>query len=461
MKGQEFAIVDIETAGGNPAAGRGITEIAILIFDGEKITDSYQTLINPETQIPAYITGLTGIDTEMISDSPIFSEIAEEIYMILKDRVFVAHNVSFDYTFLQKALLHQNIHLNTPKLCTVRLSRKAFPGYKSYSLGRLCEHLDIKIEARHRAYGDAKATAIILSKIASSNFNLISEMLRKNNGEAFLPPNISKEKYQQLPEKTGIYYFYDANHKIIYIGKANNIKSRFKSHFSGASKGQQKMEMKNEVHDISWVLTGSEMLAYLLELQEIKRTWPKYNISQKFISQPWGIIQYHDSLGFVRFQVSKVTSSQPSIIQFENHTDAWKFLNDGITEYELCPKLSGVQKTKSACYDFEHNKCRGACCNQEVPEKYNIRANQWLEKIAREEKILFIKTMGRHQNEEAALLFENGMFSGYTFIEKELSVQYPTGLLDMIQRVKPYQESKYILRSYLPKINLDSIFILK
>ncbi|SIT00921.1 exonuclease domain-containing protein [Belliella pelovolcani] len=461
MLGVNFAIVDIETAGGNPSEGLGITEIAILIHNGNEITETYNTLINPETYIPGYITGLTGINSDMVAQSPTFRQIARKIYEMLHDKVFIAHNVNFDYTFIQKALAKEGYELRTSKICTVRLSRKAFPGYKSYSLGRICEPLGIYIEDRHRAYGDAKATAILFDKILKRNPELIHETLKKNNGESFLPPNICKEKYSKIPEKTGVYYFYDVNHKVIYIGKANNIKSRFKSHFSGSTKGKLKMDLKNEIHDISWLLTGSEMLAYFLELQEIKKNWPKYNKSMKFTSQPWGVIQYQDSLGYVRFQVSKITPSQPAITQFENHADAWKFLNEAISEYELCPKLSGVQKSKSACYDFEHNKCRGACCNQEKPEQYNIRVNQWLEKIANEENMLIIKTIGRSQNEEAALFFENGMFSGHTFIEKELNIHNPKELLDMIHRVKPYQESKFILRSYLPKIKLDSILILK
>ncbi|MCH7399445.1 GIY-YIG nuclease family protein [Belliella sp. DSM 107340] len=458
---QEFAIVDIETAGGNPGDGGGITEVAIIIHDGKQILSSYQTLINPERLIPGFITGLTGIDNQMVADSPTFEEVAEEIFGILKDRVFIAHNVGFDYTFIQKALEKSNINYKAPKLCTVRMSRKVFPGYKSYSLGRICEHLDIQISARHRAFGDAEATAYLFEKIYQKDAEAVLAMLKKNNGEAFLPPNITKEKFTNLPEKTGIYYFHDVNGKVIYVGKALNIKSRFKGHFSGDTKGKDKLNLKNEIHDVSWELTGNEFLAYLLELHEIKRLWPKYNKSQKFISSTWGIIEYEDNAGFLRFQVSKIKPSQACLRQFESHGEAWKYLLEAVEKYELCPKLCGIQKANEACYDYLTNQCKGACCGQEIPPEYNARVREFLQKTTDEEGTLIIKERGRSADEETALLFEKGMFIGYSFISKEDMVDTPENLLDHIPKIKPFQESKYILRSFLPKLKFKDIFLVK
>ncbi|WP_332914341.1 3'-5' exonuclease [Algoriphagus boritolerans] len=135
----EFAIVDIETTGGSPRGG-GITEIAVLIHDGEAIVREWQTLINPQQTIPSYITGLTGIDNAMVRDAPTFEEISKELWELLEDRVFIAHSVNFDFGFIREAFLKIGKDLNSQKLCTVRLSRKVFPGLRSYSLGRICEN---------------------------------------------------------------------------------------------------------------------------------------------------------------------------------------------------------------------------------------------------------------------------------------------------------------------------------
>ena len=142
----EYAIVDIETTGGNPKGG-GITEIAVVIHDGQRIIHEYQTLINPKMAVPAYITGLTGIDSYMLKDAPYFEVISDELFELLQGRVFVAHQVNFDFSFIREAFLKVGKELDSPKLCTVRLSRKIFPGLGSYSLGRICEQQKIPILA--------------------------------------------------------------------------------------------------------------------------------------------------------------------------------------------------------------------------------------------------------------------------------------------------------------------------
>src|SRR5213075_1080513 len=145
-----YAIVDIETTGGY-AAANGITEIAIYIHDGVKITRHFETLINPNQAIPRYIKALTGIDDEMVADAPQFAEVADTIHELLNDNIFVAHNVNFDYSFVRHHLKAAGLELTAKKLCTVRLSRKVFPGLPSYSLGNLCRSLQLPIDNRHRA----------------------------------------------------------------------------------------------------------------------------------------------------------------------------------------------------------------------------------------------------------------------------------------------------------------------
>lgn len=161
-----YAIVDIETTGAYPSAS-GITEIAILIHDGVDIVERYETLINPERLIPLSIQALTGISDEMVANAPIFNEVAERIHQMLSGCVFVAHNVNFDYSFIKHHLSLAGYELDTRRLCTVRMSRQIKPGLKSYSLGKLCDTLGIQIENRHRAGGDAQATAILFSKLLS------------------------------------------------------------------------------------------------------------------------------------------------------------------------------------------------------------------------------------------------------------------------------------------------------
>src|SRR5688500_12930459 len=145
-----YAIVDIETTGGY-AAANGITEICIHVFDGNQVVETYETLVNPGQPIPRYIQAFSGITDEIVAEAPRFEDISKKVYHLLHDKIVIAHNVNFDYSFVKAQLLDCGLELNSKKLCTVRLSRKIFPGFPSYSLGNLCRSLDIGIRSRHRA----------------------------------------------------------------------------------------------------------------------------------------------------------------------------------------------------------------------------------------------------------------------------------------------------------------------
>ncbi|MCL3779434.1 3'-5' exonuclease [Prolixibacteraceae bacterium JC049] len=153
-----YSIIDIETTGNSALNGGKITEVAIYNHNGVEIIDSFSTLINPEINIPWYITNLTGIDNSMVADAPKFYQVAKKIVEMTAGNIFVAHNVNFDYQFIKQEFKSLGYEYNRNKLCTVQLSRKIIPGHRSYSLGKLCDDLNIKIDGRHRAAGDALAT---------------------------------------------------------------------------------------------------------------------------------------------------------------------------------------------------------------------------------------------------------------------------------------------------------------
>ncbi|MFT4204451.1 MAG: 3'-5' exonuclease [Chitinophagaceae bacterium] len=164
---KRFAIVDLETTG-SPASSNGITEIAIVLHDGKEIEGKYETLVNPGVPIPPYVAHLTHISNEMVSTAPAFGEVADEIYKILDGRIFVAHNVNFDYPFIQYFFMLHGINFQAHKLCTLKLTRKAFPSFERYGLDYLCRTMGIDLRNRHRAGGDAYATAIIFDRILNN-----------------------------------------------------------------------------------------------------------------------------------------------------------------------------------------------------------------------------------------------------------------------------------------------------
>ena len=163
-----FAIIDIETTGNKHCYGK-ITEIAIYQHNGGKITGSFSTLLNPEMDIPYFITQLTGIDNDMVKDSPKFYEVAKKIIEMTKGRTFIAHNVTFDYKFIKEEYKRLGYDYNKKTLCTVKIARKLLPGHQSYSLGKICSDLGIEINGRHRAAGDALATVKLFEIILEKN----------------------------------------------------------------------------------------------------------------------------------------------------------------------------------------------------------------------------------------------------------------------------------------------------
>lgn len=189
----EFAIVDIETTGGMPQS-HGITEIAIVMHNGFEVTGKYVTLVNPRQKIPPFIVNMTGISDEMVATAPLFEEVAPQIYNLLNGRIFVAHNVSFDYSFVHYLLRQSGFEWSAPKLCTIKLAKKVFPGLQKYGLGSLTRDLGIRIEGRHRAWGDAAATAQVLTMaIQKEGMSPIHSLLNKKEPRKKIAPSSNEE----------------------------------------------------------------------------------------------------------------------------------------------------------------------------------------------------------------------------------------------------------------------------
>lgn len=417
-----YAIVDIETTGGY-AANHRITEVAVFLHDGMQITDTYHTLVNPGRNIPYYITGLTGISTEMVLDAPTFEEVAEDLYNLLDGKVFVAHNAQFDYSFLKREFELVGFTWQAKKLCTVRLSRKIIPGLRSYNLGSLAESLGIEIENRHRASGDAHATVKIFDQLLRRDQdNQIAKALKRNSGETILPPNLSREDFDRLPAQPGVYYFLNARGQVIYVGKAINIKKRIAGHFTGDAREWSRSKIRNEIHNIRYELTGNELIALIMESQEIRRLWPKYNQAQKFKVEEWGIYGYEDRNGYLRFSVNMVTRGSSPMIRFSTKGEAWNFLWEKVRAYDLCPKLSGLQVAKGTCFNFQTGECHGACEGVESVKKYNKRIEKAIASFYEQGQTAALIGRGRTTEEKSLVLIQNGLFVGYGFIEKEKTI---------------------------------------
>jgi DNA polymerase-3 subunit epsilon len=405
-----YAIVDIETTGSSANYGK-VTEVAILIHDGKRVVDEFQTLINPERAIPMSITHLTGISNEMVHDAPRFYEVAKEIYQMLEGNIFVAHNVNFDYSFLKNEFQQLGGNLNLKKLCTVRLSRKILPGFQSYSLGRLCDELGIANHARHRAMGDARATAELMTLLVQKGQTEIDAFLKKNSKESDLPPNLPREVFDQLPELTGVYYFHDEHGRILYVGKANDIKKRVRGHFSSTDV-VYKQGLKDKLHDITYEICGDEMIAFLLESSEIKKHFPIYNKAQKFTTVRYGMYHYEDGKGSQRFSIGKLVKGNPPLISFTSFDRARDYLIELVKRHELDPELCSLPASMMLYFGYSV-KTGG----DQITQKQRFK--DAIQSIKDDSQSFCLIGKGRTTGEQSVALVESGRYLGFGFYENQ------------------------------------------
>ena len=423
MTGKHYTIIDLETTGGDPRKDR-ITEIAAYRFDGEKVVDQLETLINPGIPIPPFITRITGINNEMVKDAPKFYEVAKRLVEITQDAVFVAHNVRFDYSFIQREYRNLGYTYSRKKLCTIQLSKKLLPHAPSYGLTKLCDYVGITNESRHRASGDAKATLELFRRLLySEGTQPIQSALSEEIAISNLPPNLPANKLDQLPEEVGVYYFHDISGRILYVGKSRNIRKRVLSHFQGAYKATRTREMIQLICDISFELTGSEIMALLLENEEIKKLQPPYNRAQKRDTFRYGVFIEEDASGFFQLRLDKLKTNKEPVARFSSKRHGQNTIQRQARNFKLCPKFCGIEHISGRCFYQQLDQCKGACEGTETSEVYNQRVEQAIFAMnfgsSKEESFLVISE-GRNYQEQSVVWVEKGHCKGYAYLDIDL-----------------------------------------
>ena len=452
-----YAIIDIETTGGSARLEK-ITEIAVYLHDGNKITDEFVSLVNPERNIPYFITNLTGITNEMVENAPRFYEIAKKIIEITEGRTFVAHNARFDYSFIRQEYKSLGFNYKRNILDTVTLSRKLIPGHKSYSLGNICNDLNININGRHRAAGDALATVRLLEILISrdAEINGGKPLLLKNTRTSKLNPKLDLTKIESIPDEPGVYYFYNEAGDLIYIGKSRNLQQRISTHLSNNSTNRA-MEMRDLIADIDWETTGSELIALLKESFEIKRNKPLYNRAQRRTGFQWGIFSFFDNSGYLNLRYGQINDDVIPVSVFTSKEKTKSKLRSLIEKNNLCQKLSGLYDTDGACFHYQVGICKGACIGKESPSDYNERAQKAMEEFIFIRKNFFIIDRGRDDEERCAVKIVNGKYSGYGYFNINEMGFGLSAVHDCIVPSGDNSDIQVILKQYLKSNKVEKI----
>ncbi len=434
-----YAILDIETTGLSPEKEK-ITEISVFVHDGNEIVDEYHSLVNPEKNIPPNITNLTGITNKMVANAPKFWEIAKDLIKLTEDTIIVAHNASFDYGFIRAEYASLGYQFKRDKLCTVKLSKKYFPGLPSYSLGNICGRFGISNDARHRAKGDAFATVQLFEKILMENGS--------NDLEEINITGKLRKVIADLPESEGVYYFVNVEGEIIYVGKSKNIRQRVKQHFANAKSGRA-LRMIDEIADISCEETGNEMLALLLEMHEIKSVRPKYNRAGRRKKNVYAVEYEKNDSGYITFAVNRIKQAKEILVEFSSKMAAKSFLMRMSEEYNLCQKLCGLYDSPGPCFYEQIGQCKGACIDKEPVEEYNERARQAIQHNYFEPKTLVIVDKGRHAQEKSFVMIDKGVYKGYGYFEPEFFEVAEESFRDALISREDNRDIRTILKSFL------------
>lgn len=442
-----FTIIDIETTGGS-AVTEKITEIAIFVHDGLSVVEEFQSLINPECSIPPFITRMTGITDEMVQDAPKFYEVAKRIVELTEGKIFVAHNSQFDYSFIRQEFKNLGYDFRRDTICTCKLSRKMLPGFPSYSLGRLTQSLNIELNGRHRAGGDAAATVKLFEKIIALNTNgEVSKFIKPWNFYSNLPDQIKPELISGLPEETGIYYFMNQKDEIIYIGKSRNIRNRVLTHFKN-KRSPKTLRLKEEITDIRFELTGSELIALLLESDEIKKHQPKYNRSRKRNTFQYGITDSINDKGYIILHVKGLSENEKPLASFVHKQDAIRSLDRKMKQFNLCSKFCGFEPMNAGlCFEYKIKQCMGACAGEEPCDSYNARVKKAMSTFLFEHADFLLIDKGKKPGEKSIVQVRNGEFFGFGYFETEFAQNNIELIKDSVKVCEDNPDSRYLIKA--------------
>lgn len=310
----KYSVIDLETTGAN-SFGQKIIEIAIINYDGDKVEEVWSTLINPEKSINHGITMITGITNEMVEGAPKFYEVARKIVEMTEGRVLIAHNVFFDYRFLQREFSDLGYTYKRDVFCTCKTSRKVFPGLPSYSLRALCDYFKINRRAANRALSDAEDCLAVMKKIeALQDIATMREEL-----DHLIPAQLEKFNFDDYPETPGLYFMYDKDNALLYVGKSKNIRGRLKQHFKQFHGMQKEEALKSRVSKVDFLECYHDLPTSLLELHFIKTQRPFYNRAGRRKNFHYGLklapLSEHTMPG-EELKVTKVMEGVPLLYSF-------------------------------------------------------------------------------------------------------------------------------------------------
>jgi DNA polymerase-3 subunit epsilon len=383
----------------------------------------------------------------MLRFAPKFYEVAKRIIEITEGCIIVAHNAKFDYRILRTEFDRLGYDFQRQSLCTVELSQKLIPEMPSYSLGKLTKSLGIPLSSRHRAEGDAEATVELLKLLLAKNEkqNLISQHIR-NKPKKQVDSKLLK-LLDRVPKATGIYFFYDEKDTVIYIGKSKNIHKRVNQHFTNTN--PKSRSIQKSVENISYEVSGNELMALLKENECIKKIQPEFNSALTKTKFSHGIIVENDKQGYINFKIVKTKADTECLATFTSLKSAKVFLENSVDKFELCLNKTSLSNRESSCFYHGLKQCKGACLGKEAPKKYNKRAQQLVDRYSFSNKNMLILGKGRETNEKSIVYVKSGEVHGFGYFGLNLQVTNQDVLEKNIEPIEHKRDATFITQGHI------------
>jgi len=414
---------------------------------GERMNFTHR--INPEIPIQPFVVKLTGINNAMLRSAPKFFEVAKRIIEMTNDSVLVAHNADFDYRILRTEFRRLGYDFNVKTLCTVELSKRLLPEQPSHSLGKLVRALGIPMADRHRASGDAMATVKLFKMLLEKDLSkeIVKEHIKFEIQKGIAPKLL--DIVESMPSRTGVYYIHDEKGKLIYIGKSRNIKKRINQHFTGTTTKCKKIQ--TEVYTVTYDETGSELIALLKESEEIKINKPMFNRAQRKSIFQFALYAEKDENGYLNLILQKADGRKKEITSYASIQEAKNALFRITSHYQLCQKFTGLYITKKECFQYKIKECDGACIGKILPEEYNQRVQEFIDKNSFENESMILVDRGRNSSEHSAILIENGIYKGYAFYDLNYQITHIEILKNILVPMQNNRDTRNIIQAYIRK----------
>jgi DNA polymerase III subunit epsilon len=368
-----LAIVDLETTGADPSRDR-ITEIGILVVEGETLIEQWGSLVNPGMPIPQRIQALIGITDEMVENAPIFDEISGIVAEKLANAVFVAHNVRFDYNFLRAAYERIGTPWEAPVMCSVKFSRALDPEFARHGLDAIIERNHYHIESRHRALDDAR---IVWQFLGDARLRADDTRLQRAWDKAYSPtsgvPRLPRGDLEALPDVPGAWVFRSATGQVLDLGWARDLRSQVLGFFTANRQSAKNKKLAAAVHDVdTWPCAG-DLGAQLQELALAR------NLKEQAVS---GAVGWHwHKTGAITVPVltlENLADTDPADWQniygcLRGEREATTTLRELASKHQLCASRIGLEQGGGPCQAVHLGRCRGVCIGREDPEVHDQR----------------------------------------------------------------------------------------